>query len=172
MSLDIPVVETERLILRGPRLSDHAAFCAYFAEQRSAWNGGPLEAHEVDRMITSAAGAWALRGYGLWFVTWKGDDTAIGFAGIFQPLDWPEPELGYGIASDFEGKGVASEAVIGARKAAADLFGLTHLPSYIAPDNTRSKALAERVGASFETEVTLRGKTAHLYRHPKIEVAS
>ena len=171
MSLDIPVIETERLILRGPRLSDHAAFCDYFAEPRSKWNGGPLGPREVEGMITSAAGGWALRGYGLWFVTHKDDDQAIGFAGIFHPFDWPEPELGYGIAATCEGKGIAYEAAMAARNAAATRFGLNALPSFIAPDNARSQALALRMGAVREPDITLREKTAQVYRHPMQEAA-
>ena len=169
MSLDVPVIETDRLILRAPRLSDHAAFCAYFAEPRSKWNGGPLGPREVEGMITSAAGGWALRGYGLWFVTLKGDETAIGFSGIFHPFDWPEPELGYGIAAEYEGKGIAFEAALAARKAAVDHFDLNGLPSFIAPDNARSQALALRMGAIREAEITLRDRIATVYRHPNTE---
>ena len=169
MSLDVPVIETDRLILRAPRLSDHAASCAYFAEPRSKWNGGPLGPREVEGMITSAAGGWALRGYGLWFVTLKGDETAIGFSGIFHPFDWPEPELGYGIAAEYEGKGIAFEASLAARKAAAGHFDLNGLPSFIAPDNARSQALALRMGAIREAEITLRDRIATVYRHPNTE---
>lgn len=169
MSLDVPVIETDRLILRAPRLSDHAAFCAYFAEPRSKWNGGPLGPREVEGMITSAAGGWALRGYGLWFVTLKDDDRAIGFAGVFHPFDWPEPELGYGVAGDFEGKGIAYEAAMAARQAAATHLGLNGLPSFIAPDNARSQALALRMGAVREPDIMLRDKTATVFRHPMQE---
>lgn len=171
MSLDIPVIETDRLVLRGPRLSDHAAFCAYFAEPRSKWNGGPLDARAVEGMITSAAGGWALRGYGLWFFNLKGDDQAIGFAGVFHPFDWPEPELGYGIAGAYEGKGLGFEAAMAARLAAETRLGLTNLPSFIAPDNSRSQALALRMGAVREADITLRDKTAYVYRHPVKEAA-
>ena len=172
MSLDVPVIETDRLTLRGPRLSDHPAFCAYFAEPRSKWNGGPLGPREVEGVITSAAGGWALRGYGLWFVTLKDTETAIGFAGIFHPFDWPEPELGYGIAADYEGKGIAYEAAMAARQAAETHLGLTHLPSFIAPDNARSQALALRMGAVREPDITLRDKVATVYRHPRMEAAA
>ncbi len=171
MTLDVPVIETRHLVLRGPRLSDHAAFCAYFADPRSKWNGGPLDPRAVEGMITSAAGGWALRGYGLWFITLKDDDHAIGFAGVFHPFDWPEPELGYGIAGAYEGKGLAFEAAMAARHGAATLLGLTHLPSFIAPENARSQSLALRMGAVREPDITLRDKTAQVYRHPKMEAA-
>ncbi len=164
----IPAIETQNLRLRGPKLSDFDAICAYFADPRSAFNGGPLDAEGAWRMLTSAAGAWQLRGYGLWFVTPKDDDTFIGFAGIFHAFDWPEPELGYGISGAHERKGVAFEAVTAARQAAASHFGLTRLPSFIAPTNARSIALATRLGAIREDDITLRGDTARVYRHPEV----
>ncbi|MFZ5964585.1 GNAT family N-acetyltransferase [Thalassococcus sp. BH17M4-6] len=164
----IPVIETEHLILREPRLGDFDALCAYFSDARSAFNGGPLDAEGTWRVLTSASGLWRLRGHGLWFITRKDDDTFIGFAGIFHAFDWPEPELGYGIAAGHEGRGVAFEAAMAARQAAATHFNLTRLPSFIAPDNARSIALAERMGATFERKLTLRGDISHVYRHPQV----
>ena len=38
-------------------------------------------------------GQWALRGYGMWAVEEIDGGRFIGSVGIFQPLDWPEPEL-------------------------------------------------------------------------------
>lgn len=168
MTLTVPILETGRLVLRAPHLSDHGAFCAYFKDPRSAWNGGPLSPREVEGMITSTAGRWALQGYGIWFVALKEDvETAIGFAGIFHPLEWPEPELGYGIVAEYEGRGIAYEAVMAARAGAETHFNLTGLPSFIAPDNTRSQALARRMGAVREADITLRDKITTVYRHPQ-----
>lgn len=171
MSFTIPTITTDRLVLRAPKVEDFEPLCAYFQDPRSAFNGGPLEHNDVWGVLLKNMGQWHLLGHGLWHITEPGKDRYIGFAGIFHPRDWPEPELGYGIMAEFEGKGLASEAVIAARHAAATHFGFDHLPSYIAPDNARSAALAKRVGATFETEITLRGNIAHLYRHPKQEAA-
>ena len=171
MNVTIPTIHTDRLVLRGPKIEDFEPLCAYFQDPRSAFNGGPLGQNEVWGVLLKNMGQWHLLGHGLWHITEAGADRYIGFAGIFNPRDWPEPELGYGIMAGFEGKGLASEAVIAARSAAATHFGFDHLPSYIAPNNARSKALAERTGAVFEAEIELRGDTAHLYRHPKQEAA-
>ena len=171
MSLDIPVIETDRLILRGPRESDFDALCAYFQDTRSRFTGGPAGPADVGRMLMIGLGQWHLRGHGQWHITLRGDDTFIGFAGIFHPFDWPEPELGYAVTAEHEGKGIAFEAAMAARRAAAAHLGLTHLPSFIAPDNARSQALVRRMGAVREADITLRDKVAHVYRHPRQEVA-
>ena len=164
----VPVIETERLVLREPRIEDYDALCGYFADPRSAWNGGPLTPLETWRTLTGMAGQWQIRGHGLWFVTLRDGGKFAGFAGLFHNIDWPEPELGYGIAAEHEGTGLAFEAVTAARQAAAGHFGFTRLPSYIAPENARSVALATRMGAVREGDIALRGKTCAVYRHPKV----
>lgn len=166
MSFDIPVIETERLVLRAPKLDDFEPLCAYYRDPRSAFNGGPAEPLDVGRTLMIGMGQWHLRGHGLWHITLKGDDSFIGFAGIFHPFDWPEPELGYGITAEHEGKGLAYEAVMAARQTAATHLGLTGLPSFIAPENARSQALALRMGAVREADIALRDKVARVYRHP------
>ena len=163
----IPTLTTDRLFLRAPETADFDALCAYFRDPRSAFNGGPKEPVDVWTMLTSALGQWHLRGHGLWFAHLRDTDALVGFAGVFHPFDWPEPELGYGVIAEAEGKGIAFEAVTAARAGAARL-GLTRLPSFIAPDNARSQALATRLGASFETEITLRDKPAQVWRHPEV----
>lgn len=167
MSLDIPVIETERLRLRGPMIKDHAALCTYYQDPRSRFNGGPRDAREVARWLAMSAGIWALRGYGIWHITLSGEDDCVGFAGIYHPIHyWPEAELGYAVFAELEGQGFAFEAATAARDAAERLFDLTALPSFIAPDNARSISLAERMGAKLEGEITLVDDRALVYRHP------
>ncbi|MCT4556701.1 MAG: GNAT family N-acetyltransferase [Pelagimonas sp.] len=163
-----PVLQTERLTLRGPEIGDFDALCAYFQDPRSAFNGGPRTPVEVWTTLTSSVGHWHLRGYGLWFITGRDDGRFMGFAGIIHPMDWPEAELGYGITAQAEGKGIAFEAVQAARQGAATHFGLTHLPSYPSPQNLRSLALVKRLGATYEGDITLRETVAQVWRHPEV----
>lgn len=172
MSLNAPIIETKRLTLRAPKIDDHAALCAYYQDPRSRFNGGPRDAREVAKWLAVIAGLWALRGYGIWHITQSGRDDCIGFAGIYHPIHyWPEAELGYAVFADFEGKGIAFEAACAAREAAHAHFGLTNLPSYINPENARSIALAKRMGAVFESEMTLVDSPVHVYRHSMQEAA-
>ena len=47
-------------------------------------------------------------------------------------------------------------------------MGLDRLISQIHPDNRRSRALAERLGAVQERETTLLGDPCLIYRHPSV----
>ena len=70
----------------------------------------------------------------------------------------------------FEGKGIAYEAAIAVRAWAYAELKFTTLTSNIVPANTRSIALAERLGATFEREYeNVQMGLDHLYRHPAPE---
>ncbi|MCR8550842.1 GNAT family N-acetyltransferase [Salipiger sp. P9] len=167
MSVTIPVVETDRLILRAPRFEDLDALCGFYADPRAHFIGGPLDRGEVWRLLLRTAGHWQIRGYGIWHITLRDTGDMIGHTGVLHHIEWPEPELCYGIFAGFEGKGFAHEAAEAARVAAAGHFGLTRLISPIDPANDRSRALLLRLGAHFEREDTLLGQTVHVYRHPE-----
>ena len=79
---------------------------------------------------------------------------------IYVP-GWAEPELGWTLMAEAEGKGLGFEAAAAARDYAARHQGLNGVISYIAHANDRSRALAERLGASLELEreAELLGKT-------------
>ncbi|WP_439123498.1 GNAT family N-acetyltransferase [Marivita sp.] len=171
MSVSVPTIETDRLVLRAPKLDDFEPLCTYFQDPRSRFNGGLLDRNEVWGVLLKNVGQWHLRGHGLWHIALREDDTYVGFTGIFHPFDWPEPELGYGIIAEYEGRGIAYEAACAARDGAARHLGLQSLPSYIAPDNMRSQALARRMGAVRQDDITLRDKTACVYRHTDMEAA-
>lgn len=166
-AVTIPVVESDRLILRAARLDDLDAFCTFMGDDRTRYIGGPLDRLGVWRLLMGGLGHWQLRGYGLWHAELKATGFPVGFAGVIHHVDWPEPELGYSVFADHEGTGLAYDMALTARNAARDLFGMTGLISLIHPDNARSQALATRLGAVHERDFTLRGNPCQIWRHPK-----
>lgn len=166
LSVDIPVLETERLILREPRMGDLPAFVAFNASDRAAFVGGPVVSDFAAwDGLRGMLGHWLLRGHGWWTVEDRASGTPAGRVGIGHHIDWPEPELGWHIFDGFEGQGLAHEAALAAR---AWWTGRGNPPpiSLIDPANTRSRRLAERMGATVEREITLRGNPTLVYRHP------
>lgn len=166
LSVDIPVIETDRLVLREPRLDDLPAFAAFLASDRSRFVGGPVTAdHAAWDGLRGMLGHWLLRGFGWWTLQDRASGAVAGRVGIGHHTDWPEPELGWHIFDGFEGLGLAAEA---ARAARRWWTGRGNPPpiSLIVPDNTRSRRLAERLGATIESRIRLRGLTAEIWRHP------
>ena len=170
LTLTIPKLETERLRLRPQKAEDFEAVAAFFADGNRSWGfGGPQNRNEAWRWFASAIGHWALRGYGFWMVETHDDET-VGMVGIWEPEGWPEPELGWVMFENGEGKGYAYEAALAARNYGYDVVGLKALSSNIFPGNTRSVALAERLGAKFEREYeNVTHGTEMVYRHPAPE---
>lgn len=173
MPLPVPVIETERLILRAPELADLKPMVAFFETSRSHYVGGPRDAMGSYTSLVSRLGHWVLNGYGLWHLTEKATGAFIGWTGMIFAPGWNEPELGWTLFEEAEGKGYAFEAASAARNYAARHFGLDGVISYIAPANTRSQALAKRLGAHLETaEAELLGKACQIWRHPKLEATA
>lgn len=167
LAVEVPVVETERLILREPRLSDLDAVAAFMASDRAVFVGGPKDRQQSWRGLLAGLGHWLARGYGYWTVEDRATGAVAGRVGVhFHAVDWPEPELGWHLFDGFEGQGYALEATRAAREAAARHAGLTRLISLVAPGNTRSQALAARLGAVIEGTMTVMGQQALVYRHP------
>ncbi|TNF19452.1 MAG: N-acetyltransferase [Rhodobacteraceae bacterium] len=167
LSVDIPVIETDRLRLREPRDSDLEAHIAFMAGERSAMVGGPQDRFLAQRGFVSSLGHWLLRGYGMWVMALKSDDTPIGRMGFIFYEGWDEPEIGWHVYDGFEGKGYVFEAARAALQTGAVTFGLDGVVSYIDPANSRSAALAERLGAAVERDGTLLGKPCQVWRHRK-----
>ena len=163
----VPVLTTERLTLRAPRLSDFEPYMAFFASERSIHEGGPLSRIETWREFAAAIGCWTIRGYGVWAIEDRATGAWLGEAGLFHPDYYPEAELGWTLAPEAEGKGVAHEAALAARDWAWRVAGLRTLVSYIAPANARSIRLAERLGAAPDPEAAQPDDDPCLvYRHP------
>lgn len=146
----IPALETERLVLRGFRPGDVELFARFYASEASRFVGGPEAPHATWRRIASYAGCWALRGYGKFVVEEKASGRAVGIVGPWYPEGWPEPEIGWTVLPEFEGRGYAAEAAARALSFAYDELGWTTAMSAIFPGNDRSVRLAERLGCTYD----------------------
>jgi RimJ/RimL family protein N-acetyltransferase len=120
------------------------------------------------RAFLAVLGHWALRGYGFFTLEHKETQAIVGRVGVVFHEMWPEPELGWHLFDSFEGQGYAYEAAVTVRDWAARERGLGPLISLIAPENTRSITLAERLGARWESDIDLLGTRGGIYRHPDI----
>lgn len=165
-----PTLTTERLTLRAHVMADFAPLYDLFASERARYMGGPVPAKEMWYWIASEVGSWSLMGFGSWGIERRSDGAFLGQVGINKPHHFPEVELGWVLLEPFEGKGYAHEAARAARNWYWDQDRATTLVSYITPGNTRSKALAERLGAQADATAALpTGETQDdttVFRHP------
>lgn len=142
----IPTLETERLTLRAPRLADFEAFAAMEASPRMEPVGGPFDRRFAFTQLAALIGHWLLRGFGRWAVVERASGRFMGIVGLYHPEGWPEPEVAWTLADAAEGKGIAFEAALAARAYGYGALRLPALASLVDPANTRSNALARRMG--------------------------
>ncbi|GAW33084.1 hypothetical protein RA2_00120 [Roseovarius sp. A-2] len=173
LTLHIPTVEAGDIVLRAICEDDLDPLATFYAGARSHFVGGPLERADCWRLIAGNLGHWALRGYGMWVISDRASGDPMGICGFIYREGWDEPELGWQVWDGYEGRGIASRAARAARAHGATQFGLDGVISYIDAGNTRSLALAKRLGARFERDGTLLGKPCQVWRHPRAsEVAA
>ncbi len=168
-----PTLQTDRLILRAPQLSDFEAVAAFYASPRSSFVGGPISAELAWRSLAQEAGHWVLRGFGRWTVVEKATQKPVGIVGLWLPEGFPENELGWDLFDGATGKGYATEAGKAARNFAYNTLGWSTVISLIADGNDASRGVAKRLGATHDGAFTHeRFGSMQIWRHPAAEACA
>lgn len=163
----MPVIETERLRLVLPAASHIPAMTEFHASGRAAALDWQLMPHEAWRHFAFVLGHHILRGFGPFVAEARDDGRAVGMFGPWRPESQPEAEIKWTVwnAVD-EGKGFAFEAARAMLDYAFGPLGWSTAVSYIRPSNTRSAALARRLGARQDgVWTTPRGTEIAVFRH-------
>ncbi|WP_254919041.1 GNAT family N-acetyltransferase [Oceanicola sp. 22II-s10i] len=141
-----PTLTTARLRLRMPVLADFEHWAAFFASDRSVWEGGPKSRVDAYATWSSTVALWPLRGIGPFGVEALSDGRYLGEVGFYWPEEFPELEIGWFVVPEAEGRGIAAEAAQALLIWGRKTMGLSHIVNYITPGNHRSVALGERLG--------------------------
>lgn len=110
--------------------------------------GGTQPRSTAWRTFCGFVGAWSVRGYAMFSVIERDSGAWVGRIGAHYPEGWPAREVGWGVRRDFAGKGYAFEAARAAMDFAVDILGWDDVVHFIAPENARSIALAQRLGSA------------------------
>ncbi len=165
-----PVLETDRLILRAPAPQDFPVWESFFLSDRGFFIGGGPEQDEgrAWRGFASIIGHWVMHGCGVFALTRRDTGTAIGGCGPWYPALWPEREISWSVwDAGAEGQGFMAEAAAAVLAHVSTDLGWPTAVSYIDPDNKRSRALAQRMGAVIDPSATAPASISHVdvYRH-------
>lgn len=155
------VLITDRLTLTPVQVSDFPDLCALFGDPVFTHHifGRGLSAEEVWFRTLRDIGHWEALGHGNWAARLKDGGDLVGTFGV---LDYKRdmtpafdaPELGWGVAPRFQGKGLAFEALSAALAWCDDTLNAPRTVCMISPDNAPSHALAARVGYTPYVETT------------------
>ncbi len=169
-----PVLTTERLVLTPVDLADLEDLQALWADADFTRyiTGRPMTTEEVWFRLLRDLGQWGVRGYGSWTIRLVEGGAYVGNVSILDhrrlidpPID--DPELGWGLAPAFQGRGFAKEALEAALAWADAHLRAARTLCMISPDNLASVRLAERVGYRPYRRTTYRDEPVQLFERPR-----
>lgn len=165
----IPVLESTHVSLQPPNIGDFETYFGIMDGTRGQYiMPQPVTRADVWLDFCAMTATWLLRGHGMWAVHAKSTGRVEGFVLIgAEPGDRCH-EIGFMVRAEAEGQGIAFEAGELARDWAWDVLQVPELVNYVAPANTRSAALAERLGGQRGEDYD---SDTHVYHYPHPETA-
>lgn len=166
----IPVLETERLVLRPFTLDDQPALTVIHAEESFWWyplRRGMSE-EETKQFLIRTIERYESDGFGLEAVEERTSGTVIGWAGLavphFLPEILPAVEVGWRLMPAYRGQGLATEVGSASVDWGFTEGGLERIVSIYEPENIPSGRVMERLGFTHERTTTgsIHGRRVHV----------
>jgi RimJ/RimL family protein N-acetyltransferase len=153
---DDTVLETPRLVMRRLTSVYLADVLALYADPDVGRFLKPLDEAGHLRRFEEAAQMWAALGYGRVAVIEKARGRFVGRSGLQYWPQFDEVEVTWALRRDAWGQGLATEAGGAWLRWGLQHLDVPYITAMIAPDNTGSRSVAERLGMS-----VLRTDTQH-----------
>jgi [ribosomal protein S5]-alanine N-acetyltransferase len=153
MYLSILSMETERLLIQPWARDDWRAFRPIATDpevMRYIGSGEIWSDERIVGFVERQIDGLRVRGYALWKLVEKENEGLIGFCGL-QPLrETGETEIGWWLARDRWGRGLATEATRHVLHHGLDEIGLERIVAIAQPENTASVNVMRKIGMRFE----------------------
>jgi ribosomal-protein-alanine N-acetyltransferase len=149
---EFPVLETERLILREPVLSDAADIFVFRSDSFvQRYNSIPMEdISEAKELIEELHAIYRRQDGICWGVTLKEQDTVIGLFGFGNWSVHNRAMLGYDLAHEHWEKGIGTEAAREIIRYGFEKMELNRIDADTIEDNHESRRLLEKLGFTCE----------------------
>ena len=162
----MPILETERLILRSFRADDIDVMAQLFADPDfMRFSLGVFTERKQTVAFIEKVMGWDRAGIPSQFaVVLRSKTGIVGYCGFFQHPEVPgEIEIGYRLNPDYWNRGLITEAARAVRDHAFADLKLPRVISLIHPENIPSRRVAEKNGLKVEREITFRGFLTLVY---------
>jgi RimJ/RimL family protein N-acetyltransferase len=159
----VPHLQTQRLTLREYRAADFEVFADHLADPESMARSGLVDRETAWRIFAAQAGLWLLQGAGWWAVEARQSGQLVGNVGAFFRGASTVMEIGFNTYRAFWGQGFATEAAEAVLNHAFEVRGEPKIQALIAPGNAASLKVAQRLGATFETETHIHGEAIGVF---------
>lgn len=156
MTGQIPTLETERLVMRGPAADDFAAYQAFYDVSDITVGGyrGNRSHAEVRAILDRDIAHWVANGFGIFMLCDKANGAIYGGAGLSHPDDWPSHELTWWLMPQARGTGIATEASRAVISWGYDVLGWPRVETHMRDENLPARQLAERLGGIVDRRET------------------
>jgi len=150
-------IETERLRLRRWESRDREPFARMNGDPRvMEFFPALLARAESDRAVDRIEAHFRRHGFGLYALELRQRQEFIGFAGLsvpaFQAPFTPCVEIGWRLAAEHWGRGLATEAARAVVGHGFDSLGLDSLVSFTPPANVRSRRVMEKLAMTHDPD--------------------
>ena len=159
------ILQTERCVLREIKVEDLERLYEIYAEPSITRYMEPLYAdREEEKRYTEAyiQNMYGFYGYGIWIVEEKESGRIIGRAGLENREDG-EAELGYMLAKEAQGRGIACEVCSAVLDYAGEQLGMEEIACYVRTGNEASVRLCEKLGFEWREEREMKGQSYQIY---------
>lgn len=151
MTQAIPELQTQRLRLRAWQDEDLPLFAELNADRRvTEYLLGPLTRSQSDALVERINEHFLREGFGFWAVEAPGIARFIGMVGLGIPgytaPFTPCVEVGWRLARQYWGQGLATEAAQASLKFGFENVGLAEIVALTVPGNARSRAVMSKLG--------------------------
>jgi RimJ/RimL family protein N-acetyltransferase len=158
-------LKTKRLILRDWKAADREPFAQINADPRvMEYLGEPLSREQSDGVVDRIEAHFRTRGLGLCAAELAETGEFIGFIGLavptFEAAFTPCVEIGWRLAAEYWGQGLAIEGAREMARFAFEELKLLELVSMTAVENERSRRVMEKLGMTRDP--------AEDFDHPKL----
>jgi RimJ/RimL family protein N-acetyltransferase len=147
------MIETERLVLRRFVPDDLDELVRLRADPEVMRYIGEQSREKVEQRLQYYISHYDPHGFGMWAVIHKGTDRMIGWCGLIFLDETPEVEVGYGVARDYWGQGLMTEAARASLRYGFERAGLERIVAVAMPENTASRRIMEKLGMRYEKNV-------------------
>jgi ribosomal-protein-alanine N-acetyltransferase len=156
-------LETKRLIIKAPTLSDYHDWCDLHAKSDVM----PQTKEVVLEWLNHHIKEFQTDGYGMGSIFLKETNEFVGRAGLFhcpnENNQKSDVELGYIIRQEFWNKGFATEVAAALINKGFDDFNLDKILALTRPDNKKSIHILEKIGMRYVEKIRTDGNDYLLY---------
>lgn len=175
------ILTTERCVVRETTVADVEDFYRIYEDPSiSRYMEDLYEDPEEERAYARdyIDKVYSFYGFGIWTVLKKNArdsemasnerpwrDEVIGRAGLCYREGYEDPELGFMIGADYQGKGLATEVCSAILRYGHEELGFERILAFVQPENLASARVCDKISMKREKQVEIKGHVYDIWSH-------